>query len=107
MSQIVLQDATVKGFRQFVSAKGKPCFLVEVAFFGGAQSLFMDAATYGGLLSKFPKGTEVDAVVQGTWKEGGKFEANEDGLALYPAGSVVIDTDAKPATLKPPVRAAA
>jgi hypothetical protein len=88
MSKMVIQDATVKGYRQFVSAKGKACFLVELAFFGGSQSCFTDPATYGNLLGKFPKGTEVDAVVEGTWKEGGKFEvADEGGIELYPSGA--------------------
>lgn len=99
-SKLVLQDATIDGFRQFVSKAGKPCFMAEVSFFGGNTSLFLDAAVYAGAIQKFPKGSEVD-IVGHAKLQNGKFEFGEV-VEFYPAGSVVVDTDAKPATVKAP-----
>lgn len=71
MSQMLLKGAQVTGKRSFMSGKGKMCYMVELTFFGGNASVFLEGDQFA--KCQAIEGEHYDVVADLKYT-GGKFE---------------------------------
>lgn len=71
MSQILLAGAQLSAKRSFMSGKGKMCYVVEVTFFGGTASAFIEPEQFA--KCQAVEGQYYDVVADLKFA-GGKFE---------------------------------